>query len=312
MLGAAAGVMRLMRAHRRLRRELADRRPIAPALHRALVQRTGIGGDIALGVSGAVRSPLVWDRSVVLPVQAITDFTIEQLACVFAHEVAHIRRRDVHWRWIVALVQRVFFVQPLNRLATHRLRELAECSCDDFAVERTGSPVVLASALGAVAAWLRHIPRGDSVAGAPAMLASGGESLVVKRVRRILVPSRPSTLTPSVFTQLLACTATCATLIALAPRVRGVAGAPNAAVTVYTISAEDPAGKFTVMLHGARVVGVTIDGRALPRERIDQRGAALRLIEDNGTAFTLELTAAGGLHWQPRPPRAATVERLAT
>jgi hypothetical protein len=311
-LGAAAGVLRLVGTRRRWQRALASCTPLESELHRALLQRSRAQEEIPISVCDAVQVPLVHGGQVYLPVWVVTDLSLDQLACVLAHEVAHVRRGDTRWRWITAVLERVLFMQPLNRLASRRLRDLAECLCDDVAVERTGTPLVLASALAAVASRVSSSALDFRFGGAPAILGSRDGSLLIRRVERILTSSRTRFVRPTRPARWLACVASCALLTLLAPRVRSEAASDGASIApVYTISAQDPAGKFTVMLHGARVIGATIDGRALPLNRIDQQGTALRLIEDDGTSFTIQLTAPGGIHWQPRRPR-IVAERFAT
>jgi hypothetical protein len=70
------------------------------------------------------------------------------------------------------------------------------------------------------------------------------------------------------------------------------------------IQASDPAGRFTVELVGAQLVSATIDGVAIPAERIVQRGQQVSLLDPGGRAeLTLEVRAPGTIRWSPRPYR---------
>ena len=70
------------------------------------------------------------------------------------------------------------------------------------------------------------------------------------------------------------------------------------------IQANDPRGPFTVELIGNRLIGATIDGVPVPANRIVQRGERVHLLDAVGQPeLTLEVQAAGTIHWSPRPPR---------
>jgi hypothetical protein len=101
---------------------------------------------------------------------------------MLAHEVAHIVRRDPAWLIAARVIEAVLFVQPLNRLARQRMQEVAEFLCDDWAVQRTSQPIMLAKCLAAVAEWVGGAPRLHPMS---AMAEPGGSPLV-QRVGRIL------------------------------------------------------------------------------------------------------------------------------
>ena len=84
--------------------------------------------------------------------------------------------------------------------------------------------------------------------------------------------------------------------MALAPGVR----IPELAFMRYTISAEDPAGPFSVTLEKGRVIGATLAGRSLSPREVRQRGAELELADGNSTPLSVRLTPQGGLRWSAR------------
>ena len=88
-----------------------------------------------------------------MPETALTELDLEQQRSMLAHELAHLARRDPIWLALASLIERVLWIQPLNRLAVSRLHTLAECFCDDWALRRSVTPVALASALARVAEW---------------------------------------------------------------------------------------------------------------------------------------------------------------
>src|SRR5205085_541256 len=138
--------------------------------------------NIRVAISESLRVPTVVGGEVILPTRALSELNELELESVLAHERAHVERADARWQWISALLEAVFFFQPLHRVASRRLKELAECLCDDEAILRTGSPVALVSALGIVASWLRDGSRLPVTV--PAM--ADRESLTLRRVRRAL------------------------------------------------------------------------------------------------------------------------------
>lgn len=186
VLGGALCLARLLwlrgRLHRRLRsRTEVTQGPLAD-LFRSMRAAAGLEGRVRLSVSDRVGGPLAWGRSeIVLPRRALVDLTPEQQQNVLAHELAHLVRRDPSWRWYSALVEAVFFFQPLNRMARRGIHESAEYLCDDWAVRMTGQNLVMAKCLVEVAGWLRPLPAAAPVAG----MAEQGSPLV-RRVERLL------------------------------------------------------------------------------------------------------------------------------
>ena len=282
LMVASLGVLRLLRSHRALLRNTAGR-PL-PAMETSGIRVTA---------SAAIEVPLVLRGEIYLPERALLELSPAELRAVIAHEAAHLERHDQMWRWLAALSVRIFFFQPLNRLAAARLRELSECLCDDRAVRATGSGRALASALATVAGWLR--PGQPSLA--PTM--ANADSLTLRRVRRLLSPAvarRPRI-------QVIACGAAVmllfGTVTAFAPRLEHA----RAPAGPYVIQGRDPGGVFTLTVERGRVIGATLDGRPVPASRLRQRGSRLELMGEDAAAFSLRLTPRGGITWQPRPRR---------
>jgi hypothetical protein len=279
---ASLGVLRLLRSHRVLLRAAAGR-PL---------QAMGASG-IRVTASPAIEVPLVLRGGIYLPERALVELSPAELRAVIAHEAAHLERHDQVWGWLGALTARIFFFQPLNRLAAARLRELSECLCDDRAVRSTGSRRALASALATVAGWLRPGQPGL----APTM--ANADSLTLRRVRRLLSPSAPNR--PGIRT--VACGAAVVLLFgavtAFAPRLEHA----EAPAGPYVIRGRDPAGVFTLTIERGRVIGATLDGRPVPPSRLRQRGSRLELFGEDASAFSLRLTPRGGITWQARPRR---------
>jgi hypothetical protein len=290
VVGAAIGLAQLYWCHRTLRRQVERRMPI-PRERRDFL--AGIAGAIPVTVVDELSIPFALNREICLPEWAIDRLSADELRAVVAHEVAHVRRRDAFWLTATSAIRRGFFFQPLNWLAVKKLRELSECICDDEALAATESPLPLATALERVAT--RAHRRRAHLALAPAMGAP--ISLTLRRVQRILAQPHLARSRLAVGRLPLAASTLVAALLAIffAPRVT----LPSVAFFRYTITAEDPAGPFTVTLEKGRVVDATIGGRQLARRQVRQDGERLELV-DHAAVLSLRLTPEGGISWNPR------------
>src|SRR5437773_702160 len=115
---------------------------------------------------------------------------MEQQRSMLAHELAHLARRDALWLAGASLIERLFFFQPLNRLARRELETTAEYLSDEWAMRKTGSAVSLAKCLATVAEWIQASPLGVPVAG-----LAERRSLLVSRISRLLegrLPKNPA------------------------------------------------------------------------------------------------------------------------
>ena len=166
---------------RRLRR-VFDNGSDAPDRVRQVAAAVWPDWPVRLTVDARCAVPLALPgRRVVLPTRAL-ELELDQQRAALAHEIAHVVRRDPAWRIVAGAIERVFFFQPLLRIARVRLCESAEFQCDQWAIERTGTPMALARTLSAVAAWTC----------VPAALPTGAspmaqhDSPLIRRVTRIL------------------------------------------------------------------------------------------------------------------------------
>ena len=167
-------------------RRIGPRRSVSdPALLGMLddLRRAGsVRRAIRLTSARGLSSPVALGRDeIALPEAALTDLNAEQQRSMLAHELAHLERRDPAWLALGCLVERVFFLQPLNRLARIRIQEAAEYLCDDWAVHRTGSGVSLATCLVKVAEWVGATPRSIPLAG-----MAERRSQLVTRIHRLI------------------------------------------------------------------------------------------------------------------------------
>jgi beta-lactamase regulating signal transducer with metallopeptidase domain len=301
-------LVNLVRAYRAIARTTTDRIPLSDATIAGRVRALSGTTIVRVSTSQRILTPMViGHRELCLPERALRELPREELDAVLAHEIAHIARRDRLWLSLAALVERILVVQPLNTLAVVRMRAVAECSCDDWALGRTGSPIALASALARVTEWLSCAPSNGLVVG-----MASRESLALARVRRILDPSTPRYPDAHRALRVASATAVLSAMILLAPGVSAghAATSPFALqtpATRYTIRAHDDGGAFTLTLDGGRAVAMTIDGVAVSPDRLVQSGDQLRVTDARGeTMFGMTLTP-GGIHWTSRPrPLVAT------
>jgi beta-lactamase regulating signal transducer with metallopeptidase domain len=170
----------------RFSRRIAARRnvtepPLAPMLEE-LRAAAGFDRAVRLTATPTLPSPVALGASeIAVPEAALTDLDPGQQRSMLAHELAHLDRRDPAWLTAACVAEQIAFFQPLNRLARRRIQESAEYLCDEWAVRRTGSGVLLAKCLAKVAEWLETSPRSVPVAG-----MAEDRSHLVARVRRLL------------------------------------------------------------------------------------------------------------------------------
>ncbi|MEM8600367.1 MAG: M56 family metallopeptidase [Bacteroidota bacterium] len=188
LLGVAVEGLRRARTHRRFMARIADRTPVgAPVLVAeldALARQAGIRHPLRLTQSTTLAVPVALGvHEVVLPTWAVDATPPAQQRALLAHEVAHLARRDPFWLAVFAVIESVFFFQPLNHLARRRQQGAAERLCDAWAAEQA-SPLAMARCLVEAAGRLRapvpvlpHLVSG---------MAAGGRSSLEDRVGHLM------------------------------------------------------------------------------------------------------------------------------
>lgn len=183
-----------------LRRTVRFRSPVR------LTSVNTIASPVALGL-----------HEICVPEAALTELTADEQRGMLAHELAHLARRDPLWLDLASLMERIFFFQPLNRLARRELQRNAEFLCDDWAAERTGSGLPLAHCLARVADWIEASPLGVPVAG-----MAEQRSLLVTRIARLIEGRRASLPMSRILTVAIG-TVLLSAIVAAMPGVRGIA-----------------------------------------------------------------------------------------
>ena len=141
LLGVAACLGRLLLAARRARHALRSVVPITAGPETdcavGLAQHMGLRGIPPLARSAAVDGPVFLGGRILLPADA--HYSESELRMILAHELAHARRRDLHWEWLGTAVQMAFFFNPVLVLARREERLAREAAADALALAATGS-----------------------------------------------------------------------------------------------------------------------------------------------------------------------------
>jgi beta-lactamase regulating signal transducer with metallopeptidase domain len=147
-----------------------------------LASRFGLKRPVRYSTSPAIAVPFATGirRPEICCPERFEELALEYQAGVFAHELAHLARRDPAWQLAYRLGEVCLCLQPLNRVARRRLESIAEHLADERAAACTGDRLGLARCLVAMAHWpsLRS-------PGVPAVALAAGARLD-SRVRRLL------------------------------------------------------------------------------------------------------------------------------
>ena len=182
-LGSMFALLTLGRSILDLRRLLETRRfrPAGRLLDR-LAEAMGLRKSVRLSTSAAIAVPFatgITKPEICCP-ERVGDLAFEHQKSLFAHELAHLARRDPAWQLLYRLGESILFLQPLNRLVRRRLEEIAEHLTDERAVACTGDRLGLARCLVVVAHWgISDVP------GMPATAFAAGPRLD-RRVRHLI------------------------------------------------------------------------------------------------------------------------------
>lgn len=154
------GLVRGWRRHR-FECEISDRVRVTDRTAIALLDRVrhaaGVEKPVRLSSSSTLASPVaLGGREICIPERALEELGGPLMEALFAHELAHIKRRDPEWLIAVSAFESAFFFQPLNWVAARAIRAAAEEECDRAAVELVGEGRALARCLVEVASWVRR------------------------------------------------------------------------------------------------------------------------------------------------------------
>lgn len=182
-LATLTGLIAVLRSIVDLRRLLRTRsfQPTGRLL-KSLAAAVGLRRPVRLSTSKAVVVPFatgIRQPEICCP-ERVNELAHEHRRGLFAHELAHLARRDPAWQLVYRLGEALLVMQPLNRLVRRRLEEIAEHLTDERAADCTGDRLGLARCLVVVAHW-GHA----SGLGLPATALAAGPRLD-RRIRRLI------------------------------------------------------------------------------------------------------------------------------
>jgi beta-lactamase regulating signal transducer with metallopeptidase domain len=180
---AIAGLIAILRSILDLRRLLNTRcfQPTGRLLE-GLASAIGLRRPVRLSTSKAIAVPFatgIRQPEICCP-ERVNELAREHRRGLFAHELAHLVRRDPAWQLLYRVGEALLALQPLNRLVRRRLEELAEHLADERAAASTGDRLGLARCLVVVAHWGR-----SSGLGLPATALAAGPRLD-RRILRLI------------------------------------------------------------------------------------------------------------------------------
>ena len=106
----------------------------AMGLKRPVSLRSGV--DLASPVITGLRRPVI-----IFPASALGSLEEDQLKLALAHELAHLKRRDLLWSWVPILANALFWFFPASWLSLREYSQAREEACDAEALRVTrGQP----------------------------------------------------------------------------------------------------------------------------------------------------------------------------
>ncbi len=188
VLGAVLGLALLARDARCLRARLSRRQWLRAGSLAEILARirrlAGVTAPVRLSRSESLGVPIalgIVRPEICVPPRVETELPADLQEGLLAHELGHLVRRDPLWAIVSLAIERIFFLQPLNRLARRRLEVLGDLRADDWAAARTRQAPALARCLARVAEWTLA-PSGLGLAA-----VAGDRGVLPARVRRLLL-----------------------------------------------------------------------------------------------------------------------------
>jgi len=97
---------------------------------------------VGVVVTDKVKTPALFGflrPRILLPQGLIETLGLDELQCVFLHELAHLKRRDIYLAWLVCLLQVLHWFNPLIWFAFRRMRADQEMAADALALSAAGT-----------------------------------------------------------------------------------------------------------------------------------------------------------------------------
>jgi beta-lactamase regulating signal transducer with metallopeptidase domain len=129
------------RLGRLLSRATAAAEPRLLAVMEQVAAQLGLSQPPDLVLTDGEGSPFVcglFRPVLVLPRGLLAELDADHLRMVLLHELAHLKRRDLWWGWLPALVRIVYFFHPVAHWVCFRIRLERELACDQLAMALSG------------------------------------------------------------------------------------------------------------------------------------------------------------------------------
>jgi beta-lactamase regulating signal transducer with metallopeptidase domain/Tol biopolymer transport system component len=97
---------------------------------------------VGVVVTDKVQTPALFGvirPRILLPQGLIETLGLDELHCIFLHELAHLKRRDICLAWLVCLLQVLHWFNPLIWFALRRMRADQEMAADALALSAAGT-----------------------------------------------------------------------------------------------------------------------------------------------------------------------------
>jgi len=145
LAGAVLFGVYLMLSSFQISRRFAKLKPVTDAglldLLRDCRERLGVRGGLSVSESPEIASPALYGflkPRLLLPPGFIDRFSVTELRFILLHELAHVKRRDILFNWLAAVLQIIHWFNPLIWFAFARWRADREPACDALALEAAG------------------------------------------------------------------------------------------------------------------------------------------------------------------------------
>ena len=147
-------------------------------------EQLSIKKHIRVHESALIDTPMVtgWLKPMILfPIGLVNQLSPTEIEAILAHELAHISRNDILFNFLQSLTEILYYYHPAIWWISNQIRQQREYSCDDIALQLTGSQLEYAKALLNVQCFAK----------APQLVLgfSGKKGQLLTRVQRVLSPT---------------------------------------------------------------------------------------------------------------------------
>lgn len=151
----------------------------------------GIKRQVQVWISNFVKSPVTVGflrPMILIPLAAMNNLDTRQMESVLLHELAHIRRRDYLFNFLLTIIQSILYFNPFVKWMVQNIEEERETSCDQMVIQFGYNAHSYATALLSLEkGWSLMEKETMSMA----MAATGGNKGLLKRIEQIVGISTP-------------------------------------------------------------------------------------------------------------------------